>query len=415
MKQWKRFFAAVTGCMALAACNGGPAPEAIEDEGVAEASDAIASPMMVIPSKAWLGNTVLSATDELLLGQGSEVGSSSRLVEVGNLGVGATLVGRGANVHANLTSVAPIEVGERARIDGTIESAGAIRLDRRVSVGGATRPSWDVSPRTFGWEVSWPSWEGSPITVPSGAYWSLVPGVFGPVTLGPDAAVLLRSGSYHLSSLETAPGSRLVIDDSAGPVIVHVRGTTLLGGEMSSARRGRGVLLVSVGPFVDVGGPLAGTIVAPSAEVRLAATFEPHVGQVFARKIMLDDGGRILLGGFDWGFFSPSLPGGGEDVPGGFPGEGPGLPGEGPGFPGESLGFPQKLPGEGPGFPGESPGFPQGYPGEQGSPGFPQESPGFPGEQERPGYPEESPGFPGEQESPGYPEESPGYPVTKKG
>ncbi len=107
---------------------------------------------------------------------------------------------------------------------GDMIAAGLLDLQAGASVAGiqiegAYVPEHDLAfevvfPPTTGGHLSLEPWQ-PPVTAAAGSY--------GQVSVKQGAELRLTSGEYYFDTFYLEPGARLVLDDSAGPVLIYVR------------------------------------------------------------------------------------------------------------------------------------------------------------------------------------------------
>jgi hypothetical protein len=311
----RRFgWGALAFCTALLGCGSSPsqapAPDSRESTGTVD--QALSPPTTItiyFPTGATLANTVLSATNLLSIGPGAVVGKQGDSLAVADFGSQLpTVLPSLSTVNGNVSSVAPVVVQTGAVVTGNVQSAGTILELPGATVKGTVTPQKPVAQTPFSWTVNLPSTNQGAVTVLPGQSRVLAPGAYGALTTLPGSTLSLSAGTYFFTAFDAQLASTIKVDESAGPVLIYDTGAPLLFGawQPSGGTTKTNLLFVSLGTAeVQVGSPLAGTLVAPNAEVDLDLLLAPDVGQVFASHVDLFAAQTILLGGFNFGYFCP--------------------------------------------------------------------------------------------------------------
>ncbi|MGH7438223.1 MAG: lectin-like protein, partial [Polyangiaceae bacterium] len=262
---------------------------------------------VAFPAGAAIGHTVMSGNSSLLINPGSTVGKAGDNLTVASFGSPTTTVTGLATVNGSISSVGPVVVQTLATVTGSVQSAAAVTVLPGGTVKGAVLAKQPFVRNTQSWTVNLPSTNQGNVVLALGSR-SLAPGAYGDLNTLLGTTLSLRSGTYFFTSFNTSVASAVQLDESGGPVVIYVTGNASAFGNWvpSGGANPDDLLLVALGSGeVHIGSPLAGTVVAPNAEVDLQLVSAPHVGQVFAKQVDLWAGQTLQLGSFDWSYFCP--------------------------------------------------------------------------------------------------------------
>ena len=201
--------------------------------------------------------------------------ADSSRVDFDLLAAGKIDTGKSSVVGRNVTSGGNVSVGVGGRVTGNITASGSVTLGSGATVGGTiTRNAPPpvipgVTPASFTFTSGTQS-----VTVAKAASRTLVPGVYGALTLGDSAALNLSAGTYVFSSVSAGKSVRININLSGGNVIINVVNSVSLGsGARMSVSGGaaKNVLWQVLGSQVsfDTTSASIGTFLAPNATIGL--------------------------------------------------------------------------------------------------------------------------------------------------
>ncbi len=278
------------GAPSLVACE---SPEA--SEVVQRTAQPLSTYVISMPRGAGLGSFALVANGGLY------VRDRAKLVDVegapagaANAGLQETNVGVEASVGA-ISSAASVTLSDRAKVYGDITTQGSLQVGNSVLLGGVQRTNQTgLTPpdqETIEIEFGGTSLGNVTLEPPnSGEHvTSLAPGRYGQVVIKSRNRVNLVSGVYTFDTFQLEPQARIVVDDSAGPVLINVRDQVLYKGTLEGMSAQHPAVRFSyVGSqAVVLESPFKGTFLAPNASVRLAtlSAQQRHVGSFFAKSI----------------------------------------------------------------------------------------------------------------------------------
>jgi hypothetical protein len=204
----------------------------------------------------------------------------------------ATWIGVDAEVGA-LHSTGPVELRDRAKVEGALVSAGNVVLRNGALATGGVKSNVGVQIENQATlSVTFPA-AGNPITLQPDQSLRIQPGSYGNVSVGTRSQLVLSSGDYLFKSLTVEPQAALVIDRAEGPVRVYSKNSLIFRGEIIDAAGDEpNVLLGYTGTATaPIESSFDGTIVAPNAKLVLSSN--PHAGAFFARELEVQAGAEI--------------------------------------------------------------------------------------------------------------------------
>jgi hypothetical protein len=289
---------ALTLALLGAGCSSNTNPPPAEDVGNTQEALAASSYTFALPlpSTTGLDRVALAATGTLQVDDRAQVTSGSGFAEVVNTGTAVTTLNADSQV-GTVTSVAPLTLRDRARVNGDATSGGVITRGVGSTITGATAQNRSIAVDRLTFTVSFPA-SGADLDVTSGRT-TLAPSSRGNVHVFANTTLALGTGTYYFDQLTVEPQGALALDTQAGPVYVYVRtGLTYRGTTSFTGPNDRFLVgyAGSLAPALDK--PLGGTLLAPFASVRLGVGGSPYAGAVFARDIEVDPDVRFTFRGF---------------------------------------------------------------------------------------------------------------------
>jgi hypothetical protein len=274
----------------LAAC-GSVDGGATEDVGVQQEA-LVTKILFALPRGATPENTVLGAVGEFLhVNDGAQIVSdspvlpgirvlpviaSNSLAQVGVNAWGGAVIARG-NVWLR---------GGRA---GSVTTAGQLEQQAGSSPGYLELGASLNPAELHSYTLDLPTVNQGPRTMVLRGLSALDPAMYDAVTVKSQGTLSLRAGTYSLGALIMEPDSVLRIDNSAGPVMIHIRSEFLYrGGIVETVPSSPNVLFAYVGSTpVHIERAFRGTLVAPNADVLINGTATTHLGAIFGRRVEL--------------------------------------------------------------------------------------------------------------------------------
>lgn len=265
---------------------------------VGSSAQAVSMPVTLslkLPAGTGIGDFAVAASGTLRLGDRVKLVNSQQAPASGaNAGTQATDLGVEA-ATGSIISVAPVTLRDRAKVTGDVKSAGSIVPGVGATVSGASSANrTDLTPAQqetvvvdFG-GTSLGDRNYEPPNTGEGVN-SLAPGRYGQVVLKSRNRLNLTTGTYVLDALQLEPQSRIVIDDSAGPVLISVRDTLLFKGKIEALSGQHPSIRVAYAgtSAVVLETAFAGTLLAPNASLRLGTPTAParFVGSFYAKDL----------------------------------------------------------------------------------------------------------------------------------
>ncbi|MBN2340305.1 MAG: hypothetical protein JXR45_02400, partial [Deltaproteobacteria bacterium] len=226
------------------------------------------------------------------------------------MGPGLSEVAADAMIDGNLYAQGNCWFGERALFHGAAMCAKTIEEQNDVHADDGITPNATVETgNSFEWSVAWPvtmaegierQADAPAIDVPPGNYES--------ISLHPRAEITLRSGVYFMNSLYGDPEAIINIESNGDPIILYVKDSVTMRSALHHSTTSADFIIVYAGPdTVDLGGPFAGTVVAPNAMIRLAPlNGGAHEGSFFGKRVELEAHTPINFIPFDhWDWLMP--------------------------------------------------------------------------------------------------------------
>lgn len=174
-------------------------------------------------------------------------------------------------------------IGEQVGVFGDIAVAGDLKhLGRALSLRVRQVPL--DAPDLTDFSRAFRGSAGRRLEIAKGNVLTLEPGEYGSTRIAGE--VTLVAGEYHFTGLELLEAGTLLIDGSAGPVIVHLASAALLKGGVT-AEPGELLLELHGAGEVRVSTSLAATIVAPDGRIVVDQPGTVQIGAFYARSIEL--------------------------------------------------------------------------------------------------------------------------------
>ncbi len=248
---------------------------------------------------ATLPQTALFATKTLTIKDGCQVEEpGGGFALVANAGSGPTFLSPTVSVGA-IVSVGSVTLSDRDVMSGRIKTSGTITLGNGDSIGGPTTSSTSVSlPNLSQYQVQFPTTFAPGLTLQPGTSGSLAPGAYQATTVNSRAKLSLTAGTYFFTSVDFEPQANVVLNDSAGPVIINVQTSAILRGSFSSTGGGDPKLrLVYEGTgTIQLNAPFSGTAVAPNGTLNLTpANGSSYRGSFFGMNLSVVDANSTIV------------------------------------------------------------------------------------------------------------------------
>jgi hypothetical protein len=157
-----------------------------------------------------------------------------------------------------------------------------------VHVDGGLDTTTPLTPATVTtWTVTYPSATVANVVVPVNGTGTSAPGRYGTFQVFSGGKLNLTTGTYFIDSLDLETGSKLILNQDAGPVILYVRTSVIYRGASSTTSGVAPDLLFGYFGTADLSieASFVGTIVAPTAKIILRTVTGGHTGAFFGANI----------------------------------------------------------------------------------------------------------------------------------
>ncbi|WP_437587964.1 hypothetical protein [Sorangium sp. So ce1000] len=285
--------------MSVVGC-GTPEGEAPEQAAISTAKQALLNQFEIaigFPAGFSQSNVALHASQSLRIAGGVTLqdvnGAPAPAVNVGT----GLLEVNAATSTGSLISGGNVWLGSQSEATGTVQAAGTITKQAGADIIGTELAATPLGPLgNLRFTVDFPSLASVPAVGPDTTA-SLAPGGYTSVSVGSRSTLDLSSGTYYLDQLEMQPQSTARLDTSAGPVIIYVRELLDFKGKVQIVGPDSSFFLAYLGTgTVSLETAFNGTIVAPSATLRLAPVGSPgHRGSFFGQTVEAAEAGSTIV------------------------------------------------------------------------------------------------------------------------
>jgi hypothetical protein len=260
-----------------AACSAPEMGEVIKERTEAATVTIPATLTVALPANLAVQSTPLAATRSLRIAdRASILNKNVGNATIVNTGSGFTQLGTAART-GSIWSGGKVTLAAQATVDGFIKSAAGIQRDAGSVVTGTTDGAATLSPaRESTWQVTFPANAAGDVDVQPNGQRSAILGGYGAVSVKSGGKLTLSGGTYGFEALTLEPGSSLILDDHAAPVLVYVRGAFVFRGRTQKQDDPEStkpqLLIVAFGgasieaPFKGHGRHAEGVVGAPTAE-----------------------------------------------------------------------------------------------------------------------------------------------------
>jgi len=219
----------------------------------------------------------------------------STLATIMNSGTGSTHVGVTGKT-GDIWSRGAVTIDDRATVSGFIRSAAGVQLGNQVSVVGPVVRNTPITfPPTLDTTTTFPASRGD-VPVGIGGQRTLTPGSYGRVSVQRNGVLALANGQYWIQDLDLEPQSRMTVSQSTSKVLVNVRNSVIMRGDVSVTPSAVVFLMAYLGTTAAaLERPFTGVFAAPNATLTLGATtFQTFTGQFYARSIVLQPDDTVV-------------------------------------------------------------------------------------------------------------------------
>ena len=200
-------------------------------------------------------------------------------------------------------------LANRVWIRGALHVGGEVRQGHDVRIDGGLAPDGPFTPGTItSYHVPLPSAVSLSVDVRAGDVRTLESGSFGTIHVRPGGELVLMPGAYAVRELDVQAGAvvRALAADGS-PTMITVTDQVRLHAPLGDLASAPTVLLSYLGSNrVAVQGAISAWIVAPNAEITLAAA--RHRGAFVARDLVVRPGGLVVHEPLSWEFVRAARP-----------------------------------------------------------------------------------------------------------
>lgn len=209
---------------------------------------------------------------------------------------GQVTLGSKAKV-GSLFSDTSVNLKSQAAVNGSLWAATTLQADPSALVTGSRTvgqaiTSGDNEP----WSVFYPTANQGNRSVEPSHVMTLTPGAFADVSVKTSAKLTLSAGTYFFENLTLEPSSTLDLDNRTGAVYLYVHHQLIYRGKTTERDATKPNVLFGVlgTEMVTIEAPFRGTVVAPSAQIKLGTVASPgHVGAFYGKSLQVDPDSTI--------------------------------------------------------------------------------------------------------------------------
>lgn len=245
-----------------------------------------------VPGGVDIEDVTVGATNRASVNDRATVSGS-----VTSTGTQQTVVGNDATVLGDVVSASNVRVWHRAHVSGTAASEGNVHVESSATVGTV------LSSQVFGadeittLDFDVPAASAGTLLLNPDSAGTWAADRYDNVTVNSRATLSISAGTYFVDRLTIEPQARIVLDDSAGPIILVVGKSLIMRGTwVDDTDDGLApALLVAYDgtQAVSVDTAFDGFIAAPAATVRLSGNDLVHRGAFFGKNVEVTPGNVV--------------------------------------------------------------------------------------------------------------------------
>jgi len=232
-------------------------------------------------------NVALASTGTMTIGSSTKVTRpGTSLSAIANMGPGG-ISSDTDSVLGDVWSLSTVTLRDRAHVMGKVYAPKVVS-GVGVHVDGGTDSVRSLVPATVtSWSVTYPAAVVNNVILQVNQTASRPPGRYGAMQLFSGGKLTLTTGAYFVDSLDLEQGSKVILNQDAGPVLLYVRNSVILRGVFSTTSGGASDVLLGFLGTTDVVAEVSfvGTLVAPSAKIALRSVTGGHAGAFFGKNI----------------------------------------------------------------------------------------------------------------------------------
>jgi hypothetical protein len=289
--------------------------------GTAQALEPDGTIAIRLPRGVQLHDVALAATGSINLGDRSIVsGPSLGVGTVANTGPGGTQVGVTTNVGTNTISAPAVFLANYARLGGSLLTTVTPTLQLGAKIAGGVTTNAQLTPVGV---VDWrppAGGAGNDFTLAPDATGTISAGAFRNVTIYSRAKITFGPGVYEMQSFDLEPQATVTFDNRSGPIILYVGSSLIARGTVQLLGSSNSFAIIYEGTNgIALETPISGAVVAPYAQLRLAAMgTKQFSGQFVGQSLVVDPDVHVSYAAFNWDAIRPLL-GSGTAVAGTIP------------------------------------------------------------------------------------------------
>ena len=219
---------------------------------------------------------------------GAGTGSTTANSIVTNVGTAGSRFEPDVQLKGDVWSASTLTLKDRVHVFGvTHATAAPVRGANVLTDGGVDTTTPFTPSTTLQWTVALPA-SGPAMSVSPGQSTSRGPGAYGNVQVFQNATLTLSTGTYYFDALQLESGAHVVLNQTSGPVVIYVRTTLILRGDIKASTSGAApdLLLVYLGTAsASAEVPFSGTLLAPNSRLFLGSVTPGHTGAFFAKNL----------------------------------------------------------------------------------------------------------------------------------
>lgn len=307
-----RALACTLAALAVSGC--GSIDEATE---VSRSPQGIATTLRVeLPTGVGLHQAAVGANGSLEISDRSRVVTvPTGFAAVTNVGTAGSRIGVRAET-GDVWSSSALVLANNAQVNGSVHAPNGLTLQPDAMVTGTTDRTTPITPRSFSWVVDFQAGTTS-VNLEPDTTRQLAPGAYATVAVKSRAKLSLKTGAYHLQSLQVETGATLALDTRQGPIFVYVSQSMFHRGFNQYTGDDNAALFAYFGTqSVALGGPFTGSVVAPNAEIALSPgtdAAQPNrsgfKGSFFGKRVWAQPDITLTYAAFKhWDFLLPPQP-----------------------------------------------------------------------------------------------------------
>lgn len=299
---------------ALSGCSGNSDESSLEIRSKTEAItlDSAAQFSLVIPSQVAVGDSAVFGSSSVKWGDRATIVAEGASGIISSADNGYIEIGHDSNVRT-VVSAGNATLRDRSKVDGDLFVQGTAQIGSSAQVFGNQAVGVNVTTHeAFKMPVYLPDEAGGSVHLEPDQQLALPPADYGTVAVKSRSTVTLSTGTYDFDTLQVAePQAKLVIDDSAGPVIIYVRNQFTYRGNVQILSIDGGfpdLLVVYLGQNeLWLEAPFQGHLFAPNASAHIRPMQGTFTGSIWGKNVEVHAGTVFIHQPFDLSTFFSNI------------------------------------------------------------------------------------------------------------